>query len=288
MTDIAPFVEHHVPLRDGLRMYCREYGAEHRSGLPVLCLPGLTRNCRDFEGLASALAATHRVLTPDLRGRGRSDYDPQWQNYNALVYAADVGQLLAALQAPRVALVGTSLGGLIALTMAFTQPAALGAVVLNDVGPEIDPAGLARIAGYVGKMPPVVTWQDAAAQARAINGSALPDFTDAQWMHFARCTFRDDGQGRPVLDMDPKIGDAMRAASGPAPDMWPLFSGLQAVPTLVIRGGHSDILSAATVATMRAVKPDLRVLEVPGRGHAPTLDEPECRVAIRALLDSVA
>jgi pimeloyl-ACP methyl ester carboxylesterase len=287
MNQSSPFVEHYVTLRDGLRMYCREYGVARPGAPAVLCLPGLTRNCRDFAALAAALSQTHRVLTPDLRGRGRSDYDPQWRNYQPLTYVADVAQLLVAMQAPRVALVGTSLGGLIAMTMAVMQPQALAAVVLNDIGPEVDPAGLARIAGYVGKLPPVVTWEDAAAQARLINGYALPDFTDVQWQQFARCTYRDDGHGRPVLDMDPQIGAAMREPAGPAPDLWPLFAALGPVPTLAIRGGHSDILSAATLGRMRATKPDLRVLEVPGRGHAPTLDEPECRSAIHALLESL-
>ncbi|MFO1425849.1 MAG: alpha/beta hydrolase [Steroidobacteraceae bacterium] len=288
MNEPLPYVEHFVPLRDGLRMYCREYGAQHRGGVPVLCLPGLTRNCRDFEALALDLARTHRVLTPDLRGRGRSDYDPNHLNYVPLTYAADVAQLLPALGAPRVALVGTSLGGLIALTLAITQPALLAAVVLNDVGPVVEAAGLARIAGYVGKLPPVLTWEDAAAQAKLVNGAALPDFDAADWMRFARCAYRDDGQGRPRPDFDPKIGEAMRAVGGvPAPDLWPLFTALARVPTLVIRGATSDILSAETVARMRALKPDLRTLEVPGRGHAPTLDEPPCRAAIRGLLESL-
>lgn len=131
------------------------------------------------------------------------------------------------------------------------------------------------------------TWADAAAQARLVNGSALPDFTDADWARFARCTFRDGGDGRPVLDMDPNIGVATRSASGPPPNLWPVFQAFAGLPTVVIRGTISDILSAATVAKMLAIKPDLRVVSVPNRGHAPTLDEPECRAAIHALLDSL-
>jgi pimeloyl-ACP methyl ester carboxylesterase len=163
----------------------------------------------------------------------------------------------------------------------------LAAAVLNDVGPEIDPAGLARIAGYVGQLPPVQTWADAAAQARLVNGSALPDFTAADWARFARCTFRDDGHGRPILDMDPNIGVATRSASGPTPNLWPVFHAFVKLPTVVIRGAISDILSAATVTKMLEIKPDLVSVTVPNRGHAPTLDEPECRAAIRALLDSL-
>ena len=288
MNDTSGFLEHFVTLRDGLRMYCREYGATHREGPAVLCLPGLTRNSRDFESLARGLSNQWRVLTPDLRGRGRSDYDPTWQNYQPLTYVADVGELLQQCGESRVVVVGTSLGGLIAMLMAALNPAALAGVVLNDVGPELDPAGLARIAGYVGKLPPVHSWEDAAAQACLVNRASLPDYTDEDWMRFARAAYRDDGQGKPVLDMDPKIGDAMREApAGAAPDLWPLYGMLAKVPALAIRGETSDILSAATFATMLARKPDLRTLLVPSRGHAPTLDEPVCRAAIRAFLETL-
>jgi pimeloyl-ACP methyl ester carboxylesterase len=289
MNDTSGYLEHFVTLRDGLRMYCREYGAEHRGRPAVLCLPGLTRNCRDFESLARGLSNQWRVLTPDLRGRGRSDYDPTYANYQPLTYVADVGELLQQRGEPRVVLVGTSLGGLIAMLMGALNPAALAGVVLNDVGPEINPAGLARIAGYVGKLPPVRSWEDAAAQACLVNRASLPDYTHEDWMRFAHATYRDDGQGRPVLDMDPKIGDAMREApSGAAPDLWPLYGMLAKVPTLAIRGETSDILSPATFATMLERKPDLRTLVVPSRGHAPTLDEPQCRAGIRAFLESIA
>ena len=285
MINPTDYREHFVTLRDGLRMYCREYGVADAEHPAVLCLPGLTRNCRDFEALARWLAVTHRVLTPDLRGRGRSDFDPVWKNYQPLTYATDVGELLDALVAPRVTIVGTSLGGLIAMILALLKPGCLAAVTLNDVGPELDPAGLARIAGYVGKLPPVVTWEDAASQARLVNGAALPDFAAADWMRFARAAYRDDGAGRPVLDMDPRIGDAIREANGPTPDLWVLFRALGSVPTLVLRGELSDLLSSATLAKMQAAKPDLRAVVVPRRGHAPTLDEAECRAAIRSLLE---
>jgi pimeloyl-ACP methyl ester carboxylesterase len=282
------FLEHFVTLRDGLKMYCREYGAAHRAGPAVLCLPGLTRNSRDFEPLARSLADRWRVLTPDLRGRGRSDYDPNWQQYQPLTYVADVGELLQWRGEARVVVIGTSLGGLIGMLMAALNPAALAGLVLNDVGPELDPAGLARIAGYVGRLPPVRTWEEAAAQARLVNGASLPDYTDADWLRFAQAAYRDDGHGRPVLDMDPRIGDAMRAApTGAAPDLWPLYGMLAKVPVLAIRGATSDILSAATFTKMAQLKPDLRTLLVPGRGHAPTLDEPACRVAIRSLLEAI-
>ena len=288
MENDSCFSEHFVLLSDGLRMYCREYGAGHVDAPAVLCLPGLTRNCRDFEALANWLATTHRVLTPDLRGRGRSDHDPNWHNYQPLNYVADVVHLLRALGAGRVVVIGTSLGGLVAMIMATLQPAALAGVVLNDIGPELDPAGLARIGRHVGQLPPVADWNEAAAQARQVNAAALPDLTDEQWMAFARRIYREDASGRPVLDMDPMIGAAMRETAGSAADLWVLYRSLADVPTLAIRGALSDLLSAGTLLRMQQLKPDLRTLVVPERGHAPTLDEPESRAAIRALLESIA
>lgn len=288
MDESTAIVEHRVPTRDGLTLFCREYLPVQPSAAPtVLCLPGLTRNSRDFASLAEWLARTHRVLAPDLRGRGLSDHDPNWKNYQPMTYVGDIGTLLTTLATPRVIVIGTSLGGLLAMMMAAMLPGVLAGVVLNDIGPEIDRTGTDRIAGYVGKLPPVVTWQDAAAQARLIHGPAMPDFTDEDWMRFVHCTYRDDGTGHPRLDMDPRIGDAVRETAGPVPDLWPLFRLLAKVPTLAIRGATSDILSAETFARMQQEKPDLQVLTVPNRGHTPTLDEPICRGAIRALLDRV-
>lgn len=288
MSQNQAYVEHHVALRDGVRMYCRDYGAANGARPAVLCLPGLTRNCRDFEPLARALAGEWRVLTPDLRGRGRSGHDPQWRNYQPLTYATDVLELLDALEVPRMSLIGTSLGGLIAMLLAAMRPALLAGVVLNDVGPELDPAGLARIATYVGKLPPVVSWDEAAAQARFVNCSAFPDYTESDWLRFARNIYSEDAAGRPVLDMDPRIGDALRdAPAGAALDLWPLYRALLPLPTLAIRGALSDLLSAATLARMAQLKPDLHTLVVPGRGHAPTLDEPDCRGAIRVFLETL-
>jgi pimeloyl-ACP methyl ester carboxylesterase len=282
------YLEHRVVLGDGLRMYCRDYPAGEPDGRPtVLCLPGLTRNCRDFESLARMLAPRHRVLTPDLRGRGGSDRDPQWRHYQPLNYVADVARLLRELQAGRVIVVGTSLGGLVAMLMAAMQPDALAGVVLNDIGPELDPTGLARIGAYVGQLPPLRTWEEAAAQARKSHSRALPDLDDAGWMAFARRVYREESPGRIVPDMDPMIGEAMRETAGQAADLWILYRALERIPTLAIRGELSDLLSADTLRRMQEAKPDLRTLLVPRCGHAPTLDEPECRRAIGEFLESI-
>jgi pimeloyl-ACP methyl ester carboxylesterase len=251
----------------------------------VLCLAGLTRNARDFEGLADHLAPTRRVICADMRGRGRSAYDPNWANYSIPVEMGDVLALCAALGLEQVVIVGTSRGGLIASVIAAMKPALLKGVVLNDVGPELDPRGLARIASYVGKQdaaPP--TWEAAVAGIKAIN-DGLFDLSDAQWLSVTRAMFRDEG-GKPVLDHDSRIGDATRAAMAQpqAFDSWALFGAFAHLPLLVLRGGNSDLLSAETVAKMRAQKPDLQSAEVPGRGHAPLLNEPESLAAIDAFL----
>jgi pimeloyl-ACP methyl ester carboxylesterase len=224
------------------------------------------------------------VLTADLRGRGRSAWDPDASHYQLPIYVQDAWSLLDSLELGRVLVVGTSLGALMGMAMAATKPDRIAGVVLNDAGPEIDPAGLKRIAGYAGKLPPVSTWAEAAAQARSVYGLALPGLSDAQWLEFAQRGYRENAAGVPVPDMDPKIADAFKNPSAAA-DMWPLFSMIKGVPLLVIRGALSDLLSAATVARMAREKPELQQVEVANRGHTPLLDEPECLTAIDAFVD---
>ena len=288
MNGIA-WQERYFESSDGLSLYYRDYHpAEESDRLPVLCLPGLTRNSRDFEALALRLQrAGRRVLTPDLRGRGRSQHDPDWSNYQPTTYLSDLAALQAAAGAERVVVVGTSLGGILAMLIAATRPAAIAAAVLNDVGPEIAPEGLQRIAQYVGRHIPVGSWEEAAAQARATYGLALPDLTDAQWLAFARRSYV-EVDGVPRLDMDPMIGEAVRAApSGAAPDLWPVYGALRPLPALAVRGELSDVLSEATFERMALEKPDLRRVTVARRGHPPLLDEPECVLAIDEFLSDL-
>jgi pimeloyl-ACP methyl ester carboxylesterase len=270
---------------DGLRLHYRDYPAV-AGGTPVLCLPGLTRNCRDFETIAPRIQRSHRVLCADLRGRGLSQHDPNWQNYHPGTYVADVAGLLAHAGVERVIVLGTSLGGLIAMIMAATTPQLLVGVILNDVGPEIAPEGLARISSYVGKSAPVNNWAEAVAQVRATYGLAWPAATDEDWLAFARRGYR-EVDGVPRLDMDPMIGEAVRAApGGAAPDLWPLFAALRSLPVLALRGAISDVLSQETFDRMAREKPDLERVTVPGRGHPPMLDEPESVAAIDGFLSS--
>jgi len=278
------WTDRHFTSADGLRLYYRDYPAAEPGRVPVLCLPGLTRNCRDFESPALWMQRTRRVLSPDLRGRGRSQYDPNFMNYHPGTYVGDLARLLADAGVEKVILFGTSLGGILSMLIAAGTPSVPVAVILNDVGPEVAPEGLQRIASYVGKHAPVRTWREAADQMRAMYGVAMPDAGDADWMAFAQRSYS-EVDGVPVLDVDRGVGEAVRAApAGAAPDLWPLYAALKPVPTLAIRGELSDVLSVATFDRMQREKPDLRRLTVPRRGHPPLLDEPECVAAIEAFL----
>jgi pimeloyl-ACP methyl ester carboxylesterase len=273
--------------QDGLRLFSRVYEGPGAAAPVVVCLHGLTRNSRDFEDLAAHLAPRYRVIVPDVRGRGLSARDPKFNNYQIPVYLGDLQRLLAGLGAARVAIIGTSMGGLMAMVLAAMQPTLLSGIVLNDVGPEVDPAGLERIRGYVGKSPPVRDWAGAVAQVRMVYGSAWPGLDDARWEKLARASYRADAAGVPQPDSDPMIAEPLKDTSKAAPDLWPLWGAIAKVPMLAIRGAHSDILSAATLARMQREKPDLRTLEVAHRGHVPLLDEPECLAAIDGFLASL-
>jgi pimeloyl-ACP methyl ester carboxylesterase len=281
-------VEHYFTSTDGLRLFYREYPALSGSArLPVVCLPGLTRNSRDFNRVAPRLQHQRRVLTPDLRGRGRSQHDPHWQNYHPGTYIADLNTLFADAGIDRFVLVGTSLGGILSMLLAGAYPQRVAGVVLNDVGPEVAAAGLARIAAYVGRHAPVASWQDAVATVQATYGFAMPGLDEADWLEHAQRSYT-EVNGVPRLDMDPMIGEAVRSApAAAAPDLWPLYAALRPIPTLALRGEASDILAASTFERMQREKPDLIRVTVPHRGHAPMLDEPECVAAIDAFMASV-
>jgi pimeloyl-ACP methyl ester carboxylesterase len=277
---------------DGLTLFYRDYrGAA--PGTPVLCIPGLTRNARDFDFIAAHLARPRRVLVADLRGRGRSAYDPEYRHYVVPVEAADMLQLLEVAGAPEIIVLGTSRGGIVAMAMAAARKGAIKAVILNDIGAEIDARGLDRIAAFVGREIPFVNWDEAAAALKRSYGAMFPNVTDARWREFAGAIYRET-DGKIVPDYDPRLGEAMREAgnSGRAQsanvDLWPLFAALNEIPALVLRGENSDLLSAATLAKMRGAKPDLAFATVKDRGHAPFLDESEAVAAIDAFLAAIS
>jgi len=277
---------HYYQSVDELRLFYRDFGQD-KKGTPVICLPGLTRNSRDFIELAERLAAKRRVLAPDFRGRGFSAHDPNWENYHPLTYVQDVWTLLDGLDIDRVIVVGTSLGGLCSMVMAAQAVDRVAGVVMNDIGPEINPAGIARVQAYTGKTPPVTSWDEAAAQAKEIYGEWLPGLDDAAWRKLAWRGFREDANGIPRLDIDPNIGEAVRKVGPQKGDPWALFDALQTIPVVLLWGVMSDILTIDIVEKMSARKPDLEVTEVPNRGHVPLLDEPECLAAIDSLLSRI-
>jgi pimeloyl-ACP methyl ester carboxylesterase len=272
--------EYYYSSIDGLRLYCRIYPAQRHLGVPVLCLPGLTRNSRDFAGLAAHLSAQREVLAADLRGRGCSARDPDPSHYQLPIYVQDAWSLMDSRAINRVMVVGTSLGALMGMVMAATKPDRIAGVVLNDAGPEINPVGLRRIAGYAGKLPPVSSWAEAAEQAKNVYGIALPGLSDEEWLEYAHCGYRENAAGIPVPDVDPKISQALTNPPTAPGNLWPLYAQIEGVPMLVIRGALSDLLSAATVTRMARENPELEHLTVANRGHAPLLNEPECLAAI--------
>lgn len=272
---------------DGAALAARDYpAAAGEARLPVICLHGLTRNSRDFEAVAPWIAGqARRVLAPDVRGRGRSAASADPASYQPAVYAADLLALMDALGVARAHIVGTSMGGLIAMALAAFAPERLAGAVLNDIGPEIAPDGLARIASYAGQGAEVGSWEEAAAYAWRTNAAAFPDYAEADWRAFAGRLFREEA-GRPVLDYDPAIMAPMREAEGPAPDLWPLFEALAGGgrPLLLVRGQTSDLLTPATAQAMGARAPQMVYAEVAGVGHAPMLTEPEARAALAEFL----
>lgn len=271
---------HHVfSTGDGLRLRAVEYpGAE---GAPVLlCLPGLTRNGRDFARLAARLAPRWRVLCPDQRGRGLSDRDPDPSRYRPDQYVADMLLWVERLGISRLSVIGTSLGGMMGVMMAAARPGLVQALVLNDVGPVLEAEGLARIAGYVGRQDPALSLDEAAARLAATQRAVFPDFGDEDWRQMVIETQLLDN-GRWVADYDPAIASGLANGSA-VPPLWPLFEAVADLPMLLLRGALSDLLSPETAQAMQQRLPRLQAVEVPQRGHAPNLLEP---VAFSALQD---
>lgn len=274
---MAGYREHRITVPDGLALFVRDYAAQGQvRSVPVICLHGLTRNSADFEVVAPRIAALgRRVIALDVRGRGRSDWDTKPVRYRPDVYVQDVLHVLNQMDIPHAVFVGTSMGGIITMLIAAAARERIAAAVLNDIGPVINPAGIARIAGYAGKSAPFDSWDGIIAAIRTTQGGAFPDVDDAFWQTFARRVAHKLPDGRVAFAYDPAIANAFAAApAAPPPDMTPLFAALAAVPVLSVRGELSDLLSREGVAAMRAIKPDLRFVEVPRVGHAPTLEEP--------------
>ena len=272
--------------RDGLKLHYRDY-AGRSDRPPLLMLHGLTRNSRDFESLAERYAGDWRVIVPDFRGRGDSQWDPLSAQYVPPTYAMDVLKLLDELGIKQAVFLGTSLGGLVTMIIASVAPDRIAGVLLNDVGPELDLSGIDRIKSYVGK--PIVfrDWNDAAAELRARHGEVHPSYGEAEWLRYARRVCRPTDRGV-EFDYDMAIAEPFEAGNtGEVPDGWPFYRALGGRPVLVLRGAYSDLLSDPVAERMATEIEDVEVVTVPGVGHAPDLDEPVSVEAIDRLLERV-
>lgn len=288
-TNVQNWEDVFFTARDGLRLYARHYpapvGAQRR---PALCLPGLTRNSRDFHALATYLSspsnpAARDVWAVDYRGRGRSASDPNWNNYTLQIELFDVLDLMTLAGLSDTAVVGTSRGGLLAMILGSARPTSLGAVVLNDIGPVIERDGLLRIMAYVGRVPLPTTWTEATSLIRDMNAREFPAIPAQDWAIIARQWFNDE-HDRPRQGYDQNLAKALPTLDGAVPDLWPQFTSLANVPMLAVRGSNSDILSERTLDDMRLRHPDLQALTVKGQGHAPLLRDLPTMAAISEFL----
>ena len=279
------FKDYFFQTTDGLRLYARDYPGPDANAPVLLCLHGLTRNSKDFASLAEALASDFRVVVPEQRGRGLSDYAEDVSRYSLLQYVEDMQGLIVELGLQRLSVVGTSMGGLMTFALNALSPGLIERAVINDIGPEIAQAGLDRIKSYVGVAGPFEDWEEATAYLRSITAEIFPDWTDAQWSDFARQCYI-EREGQIVIDYDPRIATplATQSTDTEAETLWSLFEAMASVPSLLVRGELTDLLSPECVARMQKVHPSMEVLSVPNVGHAPMLNEPGVTEAIRRFL----
>lgn len=284
----APYVDGYWWSNDGLRLHYRDYAG--RADRPaILCLPGLTRNVRDFEGVAERLAGDWRVIVVNLRGRGESAFAKDPMTYVPLTYVQDLEALLGELALPGIVAFGTSLGGILTMLLAGTARKRFAGVLLNDVGPDLDAKGLARIRTYVGRPATYPTWMHAARGVQEANAAIYPDYGIEDWLVMAKRLHRLNSAGRIVLDYDMKIAEPFRLPGSEAgPDMWRAFDAMGDVPMLIVRGETSDILNPNGAQAMIERAPQAELVTIPRIGHAPTLEEPEAVAAIDRLLAKVA
>lgn len=271
----TPYRPFRVFSADGLALAGRDYAHAAPAAPPVFCVPGLSRNVRDFEPVARHFSDRGvRVVAVDLRGRGASDWDADPSHYNPIVEAEDVLTMLDALGLPKPLYIGTSRGGIVAMLIAALRPNPFAGLVLNDIGPAVELTGLLKIKSYLGKAEPPTDWAGAATWVARLSEASFPKLDGRAHERLARRFFRDVG-GRPVADYDPKLAAGMELLTPltPIPQLWPQFAALAATPILVLRGANSDILAPETVALMAQAHPGLDVHEVPDEGHAPLLED---------------
>ena len=294
-TTKTSFQEHRFSASDGLQLYARDYGHHDprtATSLPIVCLPGLSRNSRDFHLLATALSIhpekPRRVIALDYRGRGFSDWDTDKSRYQLPVEAEDVLSACANLDITRAIFIGTSRGGLILHLLATLRPALLAAVVLNDIGPVIEITGLLQIRQYLEEQQPLRLWEQAIESLKQVHGAAFPALDEADWRDMAEAIYRQKS-GMIIADFDPALTQPLKNmdANTPLPDLWALYQGFQAIPLMVIRGENSTILSQATFAEMGQRHPDMKSVAAAGQGHAPLLHRPDMFAEITTFIDRI-
>lgn len=268
---------------DGIRLHFREYG-QRSDKPPLLCLHALTRNARDFHDFAMRMASAHHVIVPDFRGRGLSGHDPQPMRYTPLTYTHDIIALLDHLGIADAIILGTSLGGLVAMVLAVIDDDRIAAAILNDVGPELAEAGLARIKTYVGKTASYASWAEAAAAAKANHRGFPKTWRAADWERMARRLNSEAPDGTIRPDYDLAIAIPFDAPPGKAIDLWPMFDALARKPLLVLRGAESDLLSPEVLDKMESRSRNVTAVTIPGVAHAPDLSEPEALAAIDSFI----
>lgn len=285
---MAGYEDRYINSADGLRLHYRDY-AGPADLPPILCLPGLTRNARDFEPVAERLAGEWRVICLEFRGRGESEYDPNPKRYMPLTYVGDVLKLLDQLGIADAVFVGTSLGGIVTMLLAASDDERVAGALINDVGPEVDPRGIDRIRGYVGKQSSFASWGEAAREMGERLKDVYPQWGEEQMLTFVRRTCREMPDGSIGFDYDMNIAVPFAEANeSNAFDLWPLLGGLKGKPVTLIRGELSDLLSSEVAERMVAeLGPEAELVTVPGVGHAPVLDEPEAEAALDRLLERV-
>jgi pimeloyl-ACP methyl ester carboxylesterase len=285
---MAGYEDRWVQASDGVRLHARDYPGDTERPA-IVCLPGLTRNVRDYAELADRLASVWRVVAIDFRGRGESGRAEDWASYTPATYAEDVRTMLAALEVDRFVAIGTSLGGIVATMMAAAEPDRVAGALLNDVGPDIDPAGLRRIRSYVGRGSSHPTWLHAARAVADGNRDVYPDWTLDEWLAMAKRLYRLTDKGKIKLDYDRRIAEPFKLPGGEAPaDLWTPLAALAGAPVLIVRGERSDVLAPDTAMRMLTILPRAELVTVPRVGHAPTLSEPEAMRGLDRLLAQVA
>jgi pimeloyl-ACP methyl ester carboxylesterase len=286
MPTTRTYTDNYVTTPDGLRMHYRDYAGDDPRA-PVLCIPGLTRNARDFGALPDLLGSERRFLLVNLRGRGGSDYASDAGSYHPGQYVADIIAMLDALALPKAVFIGTSLGGIVTMFAARKNADRIAGAALNDIGPELEAAGVTRIAGQVGQSKSYDTWVHAARAVADTQKEIYPDFALTDWIAFTKKLYRLKSNGRIMLDYDSKIAEAFQRTSegdGGAAALWQGVDALANKPVLLLRGALSDLFSDASAQAMLARLPQGELVTIDRVGHAPTLEEPESVAGLQRLL----